>query len=438
MKRALSLYSLSLLLLCCGVSQQADAQFWKKIFGKEEKKPAPRPKYTPRPAVSEKRNTTSGKKKPATAEPLRLAATVKKSRYRIDILTPLYLGELVSGGKPVYKSHLPDKVLPGLNFYQGTQLAADTLNTQGYHLDIYVHDITDPKETAESLLKSNKLDSADLIIGAVSSHQIAPIAAFAKKHAINFVSALSPADGGVEENLYFNLVQPTLQRHCEAVRAAVKKLARPTTNLLIYHRPNVAVDEQCFRYITADSPSAYTRVAMNTALPAEKLRNFLDSNASNVVVMPIVDVAYAKQLLEQLSKSFPTYRFEVYGMPSWKGLSLLRKEDASSNVGITIPSAFYFDPSSSAGKGFSDAYNEKYGSRPSELAYRGYELLFWYAYLLQRYGTIFNDHFGDNGVAPFTRFDMRLVTDKSGKTQYYENHHVYLYRYQGGSFNVAQ
>ena len=437
MKRIFSL-CIALTLGGVSLSSQADAQFWKKMFGKDNdrrpvsRKPAQRPGAN---AGSKKGGNQPGKKGP---EPLKLAATVKKDRYRIDVLVPVYLNELVSGGKPVYKSHLPDKVLPGLSFYQGIRLASDTLDGQGYKLDVFIHDIADPTQTVDALLKANKLDSADLIIGAVQAPQVAPLAALARKRNINFVSTLSPADGAVRTNLYFNLIQPTLQRHCEAIRQAVAKKATPTTNLLLYHRSNVPVDEQCFRMLTKDTSFAYTKVTMNALMPAEKLRNFLDSATDNVIVMPVVDIAYATQLLEQLSKSFPAYHFEVYGMPSWKGIGLLRKEGALPNVGITIPAPFYFDASASAGRGFAEAFNEKFGGKPAELAYRGYEAMYWYAYLLQRYGTVFNEHFADNGVAPFTRFELKATPDKDGLTQYYENTHVYLYRYQGGSFSVEQ
>ena len=433
MKRALPLLSL-LLIVSASHPPATQAQFWKKIFGKEEEK---RPVRRPAQKATDKKGNMKDARKPAIELP-KLGNTVKKLRYRIDVLAPLYLNELVAGGKPVYKSHLPDKVLTGLNFYQGVQLAADTLNATGHHLDVYIHDITDPSQTVDALLKGGKLDSADLIIGAVSSSHVAALAASAKKRAINFVSTLTPADGGVKDNFYFNLAQPTLQRHCAAVKAAVSKIARPTTPLLVYQRTTSSLDAQCFRYLTQDSTFAYVKVLMNAPMAAEKLRNFLDSNQKNIIVMPVMEISYASQLLQQLGKSFPKYEFEVYGMPSWKGLSFLRKEGSLPNVGITIPAPFYFDPGNSAGKGFSDAFNEKYGGHPAEMAYRGFETLYWYAYLLERYGTVFNNHFADNGAAPFTRFDMQPVLNKDGATQYYENAHVYLYRYQGGSFSVEQ
>jgi hypothetical protein len=415
----------------------SEAQFLKNLFGGRDNdmRPVKRKPVAPKPKAQAQKDQPLAKKKEESR--LKLAETEKKDRYRVDVLGPLYLSELVSNGKAVYKSHLPDKALPGVSFYQGIKLAVDTLGSFGYKMDVYFHDITDPAHSIDALLKGNKLDSSDLIIGNVQATQVAPLAAFAKKKQINFVSALSPSDANVSANLYFNLLQPSLQLHCEAIRDALNKRNK-RDNIVVYRRSTNPLDEQCYKYITRDSSFNYSIVSMNVAMPTEKLANFLDSNVTNVIVMPIVDLAYSAQLLQQLSKSFPEYVIEVYGMPSWKGMSLLNKEGALTSLGITVSAPFYFDPSVSAGKGFSEMFTRAYGGRPSEMAFRGYETLYWYAYMLNRYGTIFNDHLKDSGTAPFTRFDIELLKNKDGKELYYGNTHVYFYRYQGGSYSVIQ
>lgn len=434
MKRTLT-FSFLLSLAFLLAPRHADAQFFKKLFGHEERRPVRRVQPR-RPPSHPAHNAEVNKKKPKP-DRLRLAETVRKARYRIDVLAPLHLSELVKDGKSVYKSHLPDRLLQDLGFYQGVQLAADTLNAQGLQLDVFIHDITTRDESVDALLKNGSLDSSDLIIGAVSSQYVAPLGALARKHHINFVSTISPVDGGLKENLYFSLLQPTLEAHCSAVKDALAKLSRPTTNLLVYQRNTVPVDEECFRFLTADSAFGYTRVVMNEPLPTDKLRNFLDSEVTNVVVMPIVDAQYARKLIDQLGKSFPQYQFEVYGMPSWKGMKLFEQQGVLPNVAVTFPSAFYYDPTTSVGKAFTDAFSARFGGRPGVLAYRGYETLVWYAWLLKRYGTMFNDHYADDGMAPFTRFDMKLVAD-GDTVRYYENRHVYLYRYQAGNFMLEQ
>lgn len=420
--------------LLTGMTPHAgEAQFLKKIFGREEKKPVrKKPVVRPKPQPAKDAGT---KKKPD--DRLRLAETVKKDRYRIDVLGSLYLNELIANNKPIYKNHLPDKTLPGIGFYQGVKLATDTLGSFGYKMDVYFHDITDPAHSVDALLKAGKLDSSDLIIGNLQAAQLTPVANFAMRRQINFVSALSPSDANISGNLYFHLLQPSLKQHCEAIREALNKRSK-RDNILVYRRSTSAIDEQCYKYVTRDSSFNYSLVSMNVPMATEKLANFLDSNVTNVIVMPIVDLAYSAQLLQQLSKAFPEYVIEVYGMPSWKGMSILNKEGSMSSLGITVSAPFYFDPSVSAGRGFSEAFARTYGGRPSEMAFRGYETLYWYAYLLNRYGTIFNDHLTDSGTAPFTRFEMELLKNKDNKELYYGNTHVYFYRYQGGSYSIIQ
>lgn len=427
--------------LCLLLANPAHAQFWRKWIREEE----PRRSKTIAHPASMRTDVKPADNAPASPAPQRRKKEEKKKekelvlkdRYRIDVLAQMYLPELVAGGKPVYKSHIPDKVLPALNFYQGIRLAADTLNTIGYQLDVYFHDIADPANSVANLFSKKKLDSSDLIIGAVPSAQVAALADFARNHKINFVSALSPYDANVSDNLYFHLLQPTLFRHCEALREAIVRKARKE-RVLVYHRSTNSLDEQAYRLMTEDDPFNYETVNCNQLPGVDTLRELLDSTGLNYVVIPVMEPSYARELLHQLHSKFPTYVIEVYGMPSWKGLDVLRKEGSLENLGITFTAPFFFDPSTSAGQGFTDAFNEKFGGKPGELAFRGYETLYWYAYLLKRYGVSFSEHYGDSFAAPFTRFDIRLQRDANNKPEYYENAHVYRYRYQGGSFSVEQ
>jgi hypothetical protein len=58
--------------------------------------------------------------------------------------------------------------------------------------------------------------------------------------------------------------------------------------------------------------------------------------------------------------------------------------------------------------------------------------------LLQKYGPVFNEKMEDNGMAIFTRFDLKPKIDKEQQLQYIENKHLYLYHYQAGTVLVQQ
>ncbi|OSZ78166.1 hypothetical protein CAP35_07855 [Chitinophagaceae bacterium IBVUCB1] len=414
-------------------SYDADAQFLKKLFGggkKTQKKTEPVKK---KPSTVVKPKPKPVVKKPEPDYP----PTEMKSKYRIDVFAHLYLDELVKDGKPVFKGKLPDKATAGLDFYEGVKLAADTLNKQGYNVAIYIHDIVNAQHTPATLIGNKSLDSSDLIIGAVNTSYVKVLADYAAKRNINFVSALSPSDAGVKNNPYFILLQPTLQSHCEWIMTAIARKHKNQTPLLLY-RTNVPVDSNAFAYLNVTDGMA-NKMLCNTMPTKEKLKPYLDSTRNNLLIVSVLDAAFAESLLQQLNDWFPAYNFSIYGMPTWKSLSSLKKPEAYPNIALHITAAYYFDVSTGVGQAVANGYKRDVGgSKPSDMVFRGYETMYWYTYLLYKYGTIFNEKFSDNGAAPFTRFDVKLKKDKNDKLLYQENKHIILYRYQSSSFMVEQ
>jgi ABC-type branched-subunit amino acid transport system substrate-binding protein len=365
--------------------------------------------------------------------------SVTKDVYRIDVLVPLYLDELVKNNKPTYKGKMPDKAALGLDFYQGIQLAADTLESKGYKLEVYVHDIASLGSSIKTLISRGTLDSSDLIIGAIQSADIPEVAERAKKNNINFISALSPSDGGVRNNPYLTLLQPRLQTHCEWI---MKKIAEKyhKEQITILYRTSVNSDGNAYTYLTNIlEENDLRKMNCNKAPDSLEMAKAFSKDEVNVIIMPIVETAYAESLLRNLYKYFPGYKFAVYGMPSWKSMSSLRKPDAFPNVATYFTAPFYFDPSTSGAQLLYMGYQNRFNGKPSEMTYRGFETLYWYATLLKDYGTIFNDKIKNNDKAPFTKFEIKTNWDKAKEDVLFnENQHLYLYRYQSSSYMLEQ
>jgi hypothetical protein len=158
-----------------------------------------------------------------------------------------------------------------------------------------------------------------------------------------------------------------------------------------------------------------------------------------VIVAGIIDNTYAENLLKQLNSLFPQFKFEVYGMPSWITMSSLRKTNTYPNIAVNVTTPFHYDATTPAGQQLAASYKRAYGiNKPGDMVYRGYETMFWYAFLLHRYGTIFNDKTANGITAPFTKFDIKPKWSGDNDLLYQENQHVYLYRYRDGSFSISQ
>lgn len=364
-------------------------------------------------------------------------ASVKKDKYRIDILAPFYLSELVKDDKVVSRYKLPDKVTPTLKFYEGLTLAVDTLKKMGYKFDIYVYDITDSLESTATLAATGALQSSDLIIGMLSSAEFPVIAEHVKRHNVNFVSALSPSNYKIDSNPYFTMLQPTLETHCDHVEEQIYN-KYGNVKPILFHRMHSTVDSIALKKFTVNNAIEFNKVSCDEMPSRAQVEAFVNKERKNVVVIPLLDYNYAEKILVNLSKWFPDYQFEVWGMPSWVEMPGLKKRDAFPNVSVYYTNPFYFDQTTASGLAVMRGYKKKYGGVADNMVFRGYETMMWYAYLLKKYGTVFNEELWDNGGAPFTRFDIQPVNDDLDQLVHFENQHLYLYRYQGGSFMVER
>ncbi|WP_162902797.1 ABC transporter substrate-binding protein [Taibaiella koreensis] len=409
------------------------AQFWKKLFKKEVKKPVKKNPDKNKPVA--KKDEPKLKKRVPPEYP----AAGKKDVYRIDVLLPLNLNALVQNGKPLYKK-APDHLQSAINFYEGLGIAAQAMQNKDVKLEWYVHDITDPADNIAQLTTGKKMEQTDLIIGCVQSNDIPALAAYAKKKKINFVSALSPADANTKDNPYFILIQPTLKTHISQLIAyADKKYGKNPK--YIFHNNNTSGEKEAYNQLRdalIEEKDLSIVDCSRLKLTTDTLSRLFDSTKVNVVFVSVLDIGSAEQILNTLAAMPRSYRFQIFGMPSWKSLRGLSQQSAYMGLSIHYTTPFYYDPTTAAGKYVTTQYTATYGGTPSEMVYRGYESLYWLSHLLEQHGVVFNKDIGDVSAAPFTRYEIEPAWSRENDFLYLENNKLYMLHYQNGGYVVEQ
>lgn len=476
MKKRRLIFFLMLAVLVTSIAGDVDAQFWKKKSKrhkhktedatpandstsvapvkdekterkdkkKKRKEDKKKKKQDRKEKKKQEKKAKAAKKKGGTTPVVvvkkpeeKVAVLPTKNRYRVDVLASLYLDELVKGGAVTFKDKIPDKAIPGVAFYAGVNIAADSLKKEGLNIDIYVHDITSFLESPERLTSLGGLDSSDLIIGAVQSADIPMFADYAKKNSVNFISTTSASDGGVHDNLYFTMMQPTLKTHCEWIVEDIKKKFPGQKVSLLYQTKGLA-ENNAYTYIT-DAPAGnihYKYLSCNTMPKKENFNMVVDLGKPNIFIVSILDIRFADSLLHELAADYPGTHFEIYGMPSWTSISGLRKAGIFPNLTVDITTPFTVDPASPAGEYVKKMYKKDYSGKISESVYRGYETIFWYANLLKQFGTHFTEKYTAPPPAPFTPLDIQAVRDKNNHILYYENKHIFLSTFEDGVYKV--
>lgn len=399
----------------------------------EKKKEKKEKKHKKKKEPKEDENKKVKSTKEAINKPPKYVPTKMKPRYRIDILLSLYLDELAKAKGRTEKEKIKEKASAGVSFYEGVSMAADSLKKAGFNIDIYIHDITSATELPASLVGNGKLDSTDLIIGALQAKDITLFADFAKRKHVNFISALSATDASVKDNPYFTLLQPSLKSHCQWIAAHISSIFSGQKVTLLYRTTNQP-DSNAYKYITGvnASKSKIQPILCNSLPNKASLASVIDSNRPNVLIVSVLDGNYADSLLHALSTDFPGTHFTVYGMPSWNGIASIKKPHAFPNLSINITYPFNFNATTGMVPIINLNCTTDYDHGATELNYRAYETLFWYAALLKNYGTVFNEKYSDNSAAPITKFEVKMQWDKSGNILYNENNHIFISTFEGG------
>lgn len=434
-RRLTLIFFVSLVSYCASAQSVKPSTETEKMSRKERKKlrkeVAEKNAQVAKPATSHKLTSHS-------RQQLSYRESEKKSHYRVSLLVPVFLDELVRGESVTFKGAVPDKAADGLHFYQGAKLAADSLDRAGMKMDLYVYDAGSWQESPDMLLEHRTLDSSDLVIGALEQHDIPALATWARKRKVNFVSALSAYDGSVKDNQYFTMLQPSLKTHCEYMIDDLSGKYEGSKVTFMY-RSSSLEEENIALYMLNDvySEVRFRKLLCDVLPDRERLAEIVDSSRPNVIVVDILEQSFADSLLRLISSTFPNTHFEIYGMPSWFDMASLHGHSYN-NLSIHITHSSCFEQGDSLLQHRVEArYRNEFGGPMPEMSLKGYETMLWYGALLQKYGPIFNEEYKDLSGAPFTHFRVKPRWDRNGNLLYLENRQIYMWVYQGGRHTIA-
>src|SRR5687768_4446287 len=145
-------------------------------------------------------------------------------RHKISVLAPLYLDSAFdAAGNYRYGKVLPKFIAPGLEFYQGVQLAIDSIRNQGLELDINIFDTRSGKPALQKIIDKPEFDGTEIIIAHVNMADAQWLAHLAKDRNIPFINVNFPNEAGVSDNPNYILLNSTLFTHCEGLYKFMQK-----------------------------------------------------------------------------------------------------------------------------------------------------------------------------------------------------------------------
>lgn len=369
---------------------------------------------------------------------VRAQDSVVATKYKIAIFAPLYLDSAFDIATSEYryaKNVFPKFINPGLEFYEGAQLALDSLNEDGAKLEVFIVDTRAANASLEDLLARPEMDSVDLIIANCSGNEVRIFAEAGLRKKIPVINTTIPNDGGTSANPYFVVLNPTLKTQCEGIYKYVQKYYS-LSPITVFRKKGVIEDQIKMMF------DDYSKVAIGSAvrlkyvdLPdsftVNQLKAQLDSTRRSVCIAGSLDANFGRRLAVQLSSISKSYPITVIGMPTWESIRDFNRPEFR-GIEIVYSNPFYNVKTDKVSQSINNFFNNTMYARPSDMVFRGYEVTWKYAQLLLHHGGDLASNLGKKQHNVFTDFDIQPVLSKNSTLQYFENKKLYFLKLQDG------
>lgn len=360
------------------------------------------------------------------------------TRYQIAIFSPLFLDSAFDETSAYrYGKAFPKFINPGLEFYEGAELAIDSLNSEGVNLDIFIYDSRSITEGIDATVKAPEFDSIDLIIGHVNAREAKLLSSAAAKKNIPFINATYPNDAGVTNNPNYIILNSTLLTHCTAMYKFIQN--NYALAPVVVFRKKGSQEDRLKSYFdeitksTASVPLKIKFVTLDDLFTPQNLKEYLNKDGKTVCIAGSLDVNFGQLLTSQLSSLYEENPTVLFGMPTWWDITDFSKPEFK-NVEVLYTTPFYISDSNKHFVSIIADYKTRFYSRPTDIFFRGFETVYHFAHLLHLNGRNIGSSLSDKRFKIFTDFDIQPVLNpKTNTLDYFENKKIYFIKKVNGS-----
>ncbi|MGB3091052.1 MAG: amino acid ABC transporter substrate-binding protein, partial [Chitinophagaceae bacterium] len=254
-------------------------------------------------------------------------------KHKIAIFAPLYLDSAFDNNDEYRyaRNVFPKFINPGLEFYEGAQLALDSLNKENAPLEVFIYDTRSSKETLTDQLSNSELNGVELIIAHCSSAELKAFAEAGLRKNIPVINVNLPNDGGVTGNPFFVVMNPTLKTQCEGIYKHIQK--NYSLNPIVVFRRKGQLEDRIKSYFddfgksTVAIPLQFKYVDLTDSFTVNQLKPYLDTTSQTLCVAGSLDENFGKRLTQQLATlKKQKYQATIMGMPTWDVISFNKPE----------------------------------------------------------------------------------------------------------------
>lgn len=359
-------------------------------------------------------------------------------KHKIAIFAPLYLDSAFDAVYNYrYDKTFPKFINPGLEFYEGVQLALDSMSKEGAPLEVFIYDTRSSKTPVSEQLKKPEFDDIELIIAHCTGQELGTFAYTAALKKIPFVNVNLPIDGGVNNNAYFVMLNSTLKTHVESIYKYIQK-NYPLYEIVVFRKKG-QMEDMIKNYFDENSkttvsvPLKLKYIDLIDSFTVAQLKKPLDSTKKTLLISGTLDENFGRRLALQLASISKQYKVSLLGMPTFDNISKDFSKPEYKGLEIIYSSPFHNPRTDKVSMSITNYFLGKMYARPSDMVMRGYEATWRFSKLLIKYKDDFPSNLTRKEFNVFREFDIQPVVNKQTMTlDYFENKKLFFVKWLDG------
>lgn len=410
--------------------------------------------------------------------------------YRVALLVPLYLDDVdkIDTSKEKAEKSKNSRAMKFLQFYEGFMMAADSLTGScGMRLDLLVMDVHENVVSAQAAVNRLQVEPVDLIVGPFFSKSFAVVEEYALQHNIPVVNPMSERESiiveapnviklkpsaqgmvtqlvdlvatnyskakvslisddnsddqelvaAMEQALDSVVVRDVMISNAEMVELIVKESARRNMGKRVLS--TMEAEGQIFSTkALQENPEGMiyfdNHFQRYSSKELDEVIAGLSSARDNVLIVYGKDIVYTTKILNTVNKSAQRYPITLVGLPSWSEFDNLLVPNLL-NMNAIYFDDYFVDYNDSTVLKFVDDFRVKYESEPSDYAFEGFDVGWYFMNALIHYGPQMM------GCLPYEHLPLMHTGYYFTKKRYHdglENRYWNIYQYDQNAIELKR
>jgi hypothetical protein len=188
-----------------------------------------------------------------------------------------------------------------------------------------------------------------------------------------------------------------------------------------------------FSKSTASIPLKTKNIDLIDSFTVDDFSSLLDSNRQNVFFAASLDEVFTRRIITQIALAGKSYKTTIVGMPTLDNLEKDLSRPEFKGPEIIYGRPFYNPKTDKISAGITQYFSTRMYARPSDMVFRGYEVMWKYSKLLSQFTSDLSSNITNKTNKVFTDFDIQPVLNKQTMSmEYFENKKLYFIKWQDG------